>query len=193
MSNRKLEGSSEYLGLESKSSKWKLYIQDRNYENQKNPSSEATLISKKYDLKGREKYFLSQMHTKDAIQVHHSEHKMVTEFYKKEYIGIRTHTYQDTINGIDTIYFDKQWRMIKIESYYPKESSFLHYYSGYWEYDSNGNLKLYQSVNPTGIPNSECVDQNEFELKYEFWGNNILKSVTYTYESKIYQMNFKYE
>lgn len=176
-----------------KYSKWKLYIQNRDYENQKVPSSEATLLFKKYDLKGREKYFLSQIHTKDAIQIHHLKHEMVTEFNKKEYIGIRTHRYQDTLNGVDTINFDNQWRMIKIKSYFPKEGSFLHYRSEYWEYDSRGNRTLYKSVNPTGLPNSECSDQGDFELRYEYSENDLLQSVTYTYESKVYQMKFKYE
>jgi hypothetical protein len=176
-----------------KSSWFKSKIKTRNYDDKKMPNNESSITLKKTDFKGREKLTLVQLYTKDAIQIHLSKHLMKTEYYAELQMGIRTHTYQDTISSIDTIYFNKDWKMLEMRSYYMQNRKFTHYYSGYWKYDINGNRIHYNSNNPTGIPNSECSDRNDFELKYEYYSNNLLKSVYYTYEGKTYQIKCKYE
>jgi hypothetical protein len=176
-----------------KSGKFKLKIQDRDYNNEKVPSSESFLQIRKYDLKGREKYVFNQTHFEDGVQTHHSESILKSEFYKKDLIGIRTFLYQDTITGIDTIYFNNKWQVLKTKSYNLQEGKFIHFHTSLMNYDIYGNRTMYKSVNPTPYSYSECLDGNEFELIYEYSENNLIQNVTYKYDNKTYLVKFEYE
>jgi hypothetical protein len=175
-----------------RSSRWKLLIQDRNYKNEKLPISKASYILRNYDLKRREKYALRQTHY-EYSPVYHVTFATKTVFYEKKKTGIRNLYAQDTLFGIDTIFYNNDWKEIQMKHYDLMDNVSSNSYNEFREYNSDGFLTYYKSENPTGISNSECPDSGNFELRYRYDENNLIQSIVYTFDDKIYVIKYRYE